>query len=637
MNYKHDLCLFMSPGSLMLTLPELGIPQLKAYLRARGLRVNALDLNTLFLADFLKQAPARALLERRFTLRRRPEHAGLDVNLKGTHWGPECQHGKSADIEAYTALLGLKSASFGIEDVLQASGLPDELYDSFFEQYVAPAAAGVPLAGFSILSHDQLPPALYLARKLKTRFPGIKVCLGGPWCTATRPVMTKWPALFGVVDAVVFYGGEVPLEGLVNHYRGRGKLAEVPNLAYLDKGRVRLTPLGKEPDLDSLPMPDFDFLPLPLYTRRVLPYQTASGCTWGRCVFCYHCFPANHCAMKSPLAVARHLESLKLRHGVTQFWFANLTVPFKQLDELSRLLISRHSGILWSTMTRAEDGYTPEFARQLYDSGCTNLFIGLETSDRKGLKSIRKGLTTGTFERTLRACSAAGISVSAFLLSYPGQTRKQFEASVAYAKSLRDCITDIVISRFELGRASNAMRHLTGLGIKLPPGNDRDIRSFSLPYSAKQDIGELSPDLKESLKQRDSGRAGEGKEILIIRPPSLRICAPGGSSRSGSDAQVMHGSLPFLHSLARQLEAIHSIETRVVDCAAPGKSKPEPGPCLHCGNYAAEGQSRATSWGGLTRDEMRAALSGARPAQVVIYSGPVHDYLGVHRVLDLCR
>ena len=102
MNKKNDVCLFLSPGSLMLTVPELGIPQLAAYLRARGRRVAAADLNALFLADFLKRPAARALLKRRLALRRPPGRAGLDIDLSGTPWGPECVDGDSAAAEAYT-------------------------------------------------------------------------------------------------------------------------------------------------------------------------------------------------------------------------------------------------------------------------------------------------------------------------------------------------------------------------------------------------------------------------------------------------------------------------------------------------------------------------------------------------------
>ncbi|HNW44497.1 MAG TPA: radical SAM protein [Elusimicrobiales bacterium] len=634
MNKKADVALFLSPCSLMLTVPELGIPQLAAYLRARGRRVGALDLNALFLSAFLKKASARALLKRRFSLRRPPGSRLRDIDLKGTPWGPECVDGDTAAIDDYTALLGLEQASWSLDDVLAAASRPDALYDLFFEQYVAPAAAGAPLAGFSILTHQQLPPALYFARKLKARFPEMRICFGGPWCTASRPVIGKWPELFGAVDAVVFYGGEAPLDGLINHCRGRTPLAKVPGLAYLDKGQVKLTPPAKGPDIGALPPPDFDPFDLSLYTRRMLPYQTSSGCAWGRCTFCYHCFPDNSFRMKAPETVAAQVEQLKRRHGVTHFWFADLAVPFRMLDRLSRLLIAGRTGVLWTAMARADDRFTPELARQLYSSGCTNILFGLETSDPEALVRIRKGLTPETFERCARVCSAAGICVSVFLLDYPGQSAAQFKTTVKYAENLRDSISDIIIAKFELGRASNSMRHLDELEISLPPGSDRDTRSFSLPYSVKKQPAGPPPRPAESLRLRDSRRPG--KEILLLRPPSLRVCAPPGLSPLRADEPVLRGSLPLLQGLARQFGAIHSRPTRVMDFAAPG-SAPEPGPVLRCGNFKAEGAVRETRWAGLPEKEMRAALRGCRPEQILISSGFVHDYPGVHRVLNICK
>jgi len=325
-----------------------------------------------------------------------------------------------------------------------------------------------------------------------------------------------------------------------------------------------------------------------------------------------------------------HIELLKLRHGITHFSLADLAAPFKMLDELSRRLISRRTGILWDAMARADDRYTPEFARRLYNSGCTNIFFGLETSDRESLVRIRKGITLETFERSARACAAAGISVSAFLLSYPGQGGAELGRSLAYAKKLRGSLADIVVARFELGRASNSMRHLGELGISLPAGSGRDTRSFSLPYSAKKDAVELTPALEASLRLRRAGRSAAAKEILLLRPPSLRVCGV-------PDNPVLHGTLPFLHDLARQLASIHSLGARVIDCAARGTSLPEPGPALRCGNFGAEGLRRETRWVGLSIKEIHAALRGSRPAQIVVSSGFVHDYMGVHRVLYLCR
>lgn len=602
MGIGKDIALFLGPGTLALVMPELGLPQLAGWLRGRGARVSAADLNAVFLSAFLKTPEARALLAKRLARLPPSGRSGLAPDLRGTPWGPDCLDGRPEITEAYTSLLGLEPASWKLDSILAASARPDELYDLFFERHVAPAAAGVPLAGFSVLTHSQLPPALYLARRLKARYPGIKVCLGGPWATASRPAIAGWPELFSVVDSVVFYGGELPLEGLIKHSKGLLPLAGIPNLAYFKDGKVRLTTLRDGPGLDEIPAPDFGDLDLKLYARRMLPYQTSAGCSWGRCTFCYHCFPRNRFLTRPPETVVLEVERLKTLHGISHFWFADLAVPFGTMGEISRLFIERRSSVLWTAMARADAKYTPEFAARLYASGCTNLFFGLETSDRKSLERIDKGITQEIFERTVRACSGAGITVSAFLLNYPGQTRAEYARTLAYVRGLGGAISDAVAARFELGRSSNSMRHLEELGITLLPDSARDVRSFSLPYVEKKRTG-VPGAVVGSIRRRSAGRTSAAGEILFLRPPSFRACgAPG--------AQVMAGSLPFLHSLARQLGAVYSLNTRVLDLAAGA---------------------------GMSGDGIRAALRRLRPAQVYVSSGFVYDCQGVRALLGICR
>ena len=479
---RTDAVLFLSPCSLALTFPELGIPQLAGYLRARGRSVRALDLNALFLGEFLKSPGARGLLRARLAARKiRP---APPANFAGTPWGPKRLEGDSAAAAAWSDLLAIKAGSWEIGEVARASAEHDWLYDLFFERYVAPAAAGAALAGFSVLTHHQVLPALYLSRRLKERYPGLKVCLGGPWCTASMGAVEDWPELFDAADAVVFYSGEEPLAGLLDWARGRRRLAGIPGLAWREGGRVRRTAVRPGPALEKLPPPDFTGFDLGLYPRRTLPYQTASGCEWGRCTFCYHCLPDNRFRVKPPALVARHLAVLKRRWGVGSFWLADLTAPEEMLDGLSRELTRRGLELEWTAMTRAGKRWTPEFAARLAASGCREAYFGLETADKEGLRRINKGLTPELFARSVRACAGAGIRVSVFLLKYPGQGEGEFRRTLEYVRGLRGAVSAIVVSDFELGRASNAMGRLGEFGITLPPGSGRDIRSFSLPYRA---------------------------------------------------------------------------------------------------------------------------------------------------------
>jgi ribosomal peptide maturation radical SAM protein 1 len=139
-------------------------------------------------------------------------------------------------------------------------------------------------------------PALALAKRLKQRWPGKTVVMGGANCDGEMG-----PALaekFPFLDAVFVGEADHSFPGFVERVSRGANFDDIPGIVFRDSGRVLCaTPPGAlATDLDSSPIPDFDDY---LRTRRevgiaelqelTLPLESSRGCWWGarhHCTFC---------------------------------------------------------------------------------------------------------------------------------------------------------------------------------------------------------------------------------------------------------------------------------------------------------------------------------------------------------------
>ena len=116
------------------------------------------------------------------------------------------------------------------------------------------------LVGITITNRQQVVPGLILARRLRER--GHFVVLGGTVYTKFVRELSQRPAfLEHFADAIVVYEGETALLELVHQVANGRDFSKVPNLLWLEGGRVRVGPTHLE-DVAALPTPDFEGLPL---------------------------------------------------------------------------------------------------------------------------------------------------------------------------------------------------------------------------------------------------------------------------------------------------------------------------------------------------------------------------------------
>ena len=104
--------------------------------------------------------------------------------------------------------------------------------------------------------------------------------------------------------------------------------------------------------------------------------------------------------------------------------------------ENGKEIIKRRLNIKWSCDQGLKvNTITKELAYYMKKSGCTTVAIGVESSNNRILKNLKKGATIEQTTRAIKICKDAGLVVKAFfLIGSPGETFKDTLDNIKYFK-----------------------------------------------------------------------------------------------------------------------------------------------------------------------------------------------------------
>lgn len=492
-NRAPDVLLLTPPLMDAVEFPELGVPQLLAWLRHNQVSAAQIDLNMELLTGFLSAEVWRSkVLARLAATDRRMRGDGLEQMLP-TRLPTTTQDGIEAVrrwIEKAVEVLNLGVRDYSITSLCNVAAKPHEVYDAFYQQWVFSARTPPRVVGLSLISPSQLAPAIRLAAAVKHAWPDTFLVVGGPWVIAAERILATFLEAVPQIDAAVLRRGEGPLLALVQTLLAAAPgsvpdLSTVPNLLFRgNEGLVR-TSIQPATPLRVLPPPDFDGLHLQTYLASILPVQTNSRCYWGECLFCYHDSPHTSAGERSPEQVVGDIQHLVRTTGISTYFLADCATPFPWMGRFAELLQAGSVPVSWAALCRAETCITPELCHALRRSGCAVLMIGLETVSQAGLVRIRKGITPADVEHAARCCAEAGIRVHLFLLDFPTNSLADLRATMEFVLGISDCVEDFTVQRFQLSMLSRLydMPDLLGISPLSRQGDTLDV--FDLPYTAQ--------------------------------------------------------------------------------------------------------------------------------------------------------
>ncbi|MFC1888882.1 B12-binding domain-containing radical SAM protein, partial [Thermodesulfobacteriota bacterium] len=182
----------------------------------------------------------------------------------------------------------------------------------------------------------------FLARKIKERFPEIKIVMGHRHADyfADRIVSAR------VADVVVHGEGEISLLDVVKSLEHDGDYSSVQGISFFDGQRAVRNPDRPfiEP-LDSIPFPAWDLFPLELYKpcaevlpggKRHLPLLTSRGCPY-HCIFCSQEMGRRY-RIRTPENVVSEMLWVNDRFGVDGLIFFDANFPLLVIDTIGTCL-----------------------------------------------------------------------------------------------------------------------------------------------------------------------------------------------------------------------------------------------------------------------------------------------------------
>ena len=373
----------------------------------------------------------------------------------------------------------------------------------YFREHTLPRLKEIDpdLIGISVTFPSQAIPSLTLARMIKEWKPAVHITLGGGLMAYVAEKLSKQTAVWDLVDSFVMLEGERPLLALCEAVEGERELDSIANLVWRDDaGQVRHNTHTDPLDIKSLPTPDFDGMPLAKYfsPELVLPLAITRGCYWGKCVFCtlYTVIGPGYRGRTIEQTV-EDIRSLKEKYGARHFYLAIEDLPPNMAKALPRAMIEARLDVDWWCDARLEhDVFDQQVCDDLAAAGCQRIAFGFESSSKRVLDAMCKGIDPDASLELVRRVRHAGISVTLYcMVGFPTETKEEALATLDTIMRHRELIQEVSVRVFYLDESSEIFKRRDEFDIvEIYPDPDADLQVY---YDFKTSRGMSRRDARE--------------------------------------------------------------------------------------------------------------------------------------------
>lgn len=298
------------------------------------------------------------------------------------------------------------------------------------------------LVGFTTTCVD-LNPSLALARRLKERFPALRIALGGAKCEGEMG--EELFASFPGIDFVFLGEADVSFPELLDDL-ARGGTSPIQGVLRRDAppDGAALRPAVKT-ELDALPSPDytdyfrwFQLFGANTFAHPALKLEGSRGCWWGQkslCTFCGLNGSMVDFRSKSAETLLHEICTAVDRYRVFRIAFTDNIVDHRYLDTLFPRL--RDLGLTLDLFLEVKSNLKLRHLLTLWDAGVRSLQPGIEGMSTQILRLMKKGVTGIQNVYFLRTATEIGFrSGWNLLFNFPGETRKDYEETLDILRSI---------------------------------------------------------------------------------------------------------------------------------------------------------------------------------------------------------
>ncbi len=287
------------------------------------------------------------------------------------------------------------------------------------------------IVGFSCFKSN-INSTFQIIRLLKTQKSNIRIILGGPEITRqffkTKGKFNK--ELLDLTDLIVVGEGE---RGLYDFITRKNDIKTVLKFFQLR-------------NLNHLPYPKFQDINLNSYPKNSsIALQFSRGCI-RKCNFCserllHKGFRVR--PVKNTIDEIRyHLNRNKIKYFI--FFDSVLNGDVKKLEGLCDAIIANFGSINWEAQIAIHNDMPEGIFEKMKNSGCYNLFIGLESGSDNTLRRMNKGYNAKQARDFFKKLNNAGLCFGvSIIVGYPGETDEDFKESLDFLIQNKELIPKI--------------------------------------------------------------------------------------------------------------------------------------------------------------------------------------------------
>lgn len=355
---------------------------------------------------------------------------------------------------------------------LQAEDKSVNMFYEYFDNFSSEISSeNYDVITISMTDLSQLIPVFTLAKMLKAKT-NSKIVIGGNYLTQIYDEMIKYPEMFlSYFDFLLIGDGEIALTNLCRYLDGKCVFSDIPNIVYLNQENdVTFTGITTDKiDLNSLSYADFTDYDFSLYfsPELVIPIQLSKGCYWGKCSFCDYPFGQQGYCPKSIEHIIGEIKYFVDKYNVSKFMFVDEAIPPKFYCDLAEAIINENLKINFYSFARLETGFSYEVLSKLYHAGARLFLWGYESSSKRIMNMMNKGINIDNRLRILSDSRKAGIwNNGLFMFGYPTETIEETQETIRFIKENRYIVPSCTLSNFSLKKNSRLVKSVGENGVK---------------------------------------------------------------------------------------------------------------------------------------------------------------------------
>lgn len=272
-------------------------------------------------------------------------------------------------------------------------------------------------------------PVVPIVEFIRQHSPETHIVIGGPLVDnlclngITDTVRDLFDAM-GADSYVQDSQGEATLAKIALSLRAGQDLSTVDNVIHCPEGTWQLTrrrPENNDLDAGSIDWAGFS----PELIGVTAQLRTARSCAF-KCSFCDYPSRAGALASASVDTVRRELRTMA-ELGVEQVVFVDDTfnVPPKRFKEICRMMIEEDLGLNWYSYFRCSNARDEEAFDLAAESGCSGVFLGIESGDTDILANMHKLAQDSQYRVGLDRLNERGITTFAsIIVGFPGENER---------------------------------------------------------------------------------------------------------------------------------------------------------------------------------------------------------------------